>query len=160
MLTTLHRNPYWSVKRASSGPDAHYFVDAADSVLVIAESVDGDVLLIEHWRIPHQRHVLEFPGGGIDSGELPRDAASRELLEETGVTALDLRELPLLRPATSLSTEVCHVFVARVDRFGPLEGDEGAVLTLHRNDVLEQLVRDGDAVAIAAWTLFQRSGNR
>ncbi|NUH42898.1 NUDIX hydrolase [Streptomyces samsunensis] len=44
----------------------------------------GDVLLIERGWPPH-KGSLALPGGSVDPGEYPHDAAARELLEETGV---------------------------------------------------------------------------
>ncbi|MEU5161242.1 NUDIX hydrolase [Streptomyces sp. NPDC020875] len=44
----------------------------------------NDVLLIERGWPPHQGK-LALPGGHVDEGETSRDAAARELLEETGV---------------------------------------------------------------------------
>ena len=44
----------------------------------------GDVLLIQRGWPPHKGQ-LAFPGGHVDVGERSRDAASRELFEETGV---------------------------------------------------------------------------
>jgi 8-oxo-dGTP pyrophosphatase MutT (NUDIX family) len=42
-------------------------------------------VLLMCWRDPvSERHTLEPPGGGIEPGEQPIDAARRELLEETG----------------------------------------------------------------------------
>ena len=38
-------------------------------------------------RIDNNGHAWQMPQGGIDAGETPREAALRELVEETGVTA-------------------------------------------------------------------------
>src|SRR5690606_98896 len=55
---------------------------AADFVLVLAIDL-GRILLVRNAR----RLVLELPGGWVDPGEPPRQAAARELLEETGHVA-------------------------------------------------------------------------
>ena len=45
--------------------------------------IDGDRMLLAHWsQGPWQAWTL--PGGGIDEGESPADAAVREIFEETG----------------------------------------------------------------------------
>ncbi|GAA3422655.1 NUDIX hydrolase [Streptosporangium vulgare] len=52
---------------------------------VICVDGAGRVLLM-HWRDPSGgRPLWEPPGGGIDPGETPLDAARRELTEETGL---------------------------------------------------------------------------
>ncbi|MGO1539486.1 MAG: NUDIX hydrolase [Leucobacter sp.] len=43
-------------------------------------------ILLTHWRRGHM-HGWTLPGGGIESGEDPRDAVVREVYEETGLSA-------------------------------------------------------------------------
>ncbi len=47
---------------------------------------DGAVLLVERGK-PPVSGVWSLPGGHIEPGETAREAASREIMEETGVTA-------------------------------------------------------------------------
>lgn len=41
-------------------------------------------MLLPHWRVGPFQHGWTLPGGGIDPGEDPADAAVREVREETG----------------------------------------------------------------------------
>jgi len=45
---------------------------------------DDGRLLLSHWNEGPQRDAWSMPGGGIDPGEDPVDAAVREVREETG----------------------------------------------------------------------------
>lgn len=57
-----------------------------ERVRIICRRSDGRILMMK-WRDPVDGHLFwEPPGGGIESGETPRDAAIRELFEETGYT--------------------------------------------------------------------------
>lgn len=53
--------------------------------------VDGDRMLLAHWN-EGGRAGWTLPGGGIEPGEDPADAAVREIAEETGYVA-ELDEL-------------------------------------------------------------------
>lgn len=69
------------------------------AVRVVCFDAGGRVLML-HWRDPHDGHLLwEPPGGGIDPGETPLQAARRELSEETGLdpAAIDDRFVPVAR---------------------------------------------------------------
>ena len=53
----------------------------------------GNVWIGRRIAKPHDRHdahIWQMPQGGIDDGELPEDAAFRELAEETGVVSTEI----------------------------------------------------------------------
>ena len=50
----------------------------------------GRFLLVERGREP-SKGLFAFPGGRLEPGETPEEAARRELFEETGLTAGELR---------------------------------------------------------------------
>jgi 8-oxo-dGTP diphosphatase len=62
-----------------------------DVAVAVVRDGDGRVLLAERTRGQVAAGFWELPGGKIDPGESPADAAARELREETGVVALALR---------------------------------------------------------------------
>lgn len=55
-------------------------------VCILAITPDKQVILARQFRPGPEEILLELPGGGIDQGETPPEAAERELLEETGYT--------------------------------------------------------------------------
>ena len=63
--------------------------------------------------------LWEFPGGKVESGERPEDAARRELREETGLNVRDLRFRGVVHHAYSHFSVELHVYEGRVDRERP-----------------------------------------
>ncbi|GAV20089.1 8-oxo-dGTP diphosphatase [Mariprofundus micogutta] len=53
----------------------------------------GNVLLLKRDSNQHCGGLWSFPGGKIESGETPKSAAKRELMEETGLTGSDWKLL-------------------------------------------------------------------
>ena len=59
-------------------------VDGGKTVAIFALTPENDVILVRQFRPGPNRVLDEMPGGYVDSGESPVEAARRELLEETG----------------------------------------------------------------------------
>jgi rSAM/selenodomain-associated transferase 1 len=57
------------------------------AVFVVPVTDTGDVVLVRQYRHPVRDWTLEVPAGTVDDGEVPLDAARRELAEEAGGTA-------------------------------------------------------------------------
>ena len=55
-----------------------------DTVAVLAVTEADEVVLVRQFRPGPEELLYELPGGAMDEGEEPADAARRELLEETG----------------------------------------------------------------------------
>ena len=73
---------------------------------------DGKLLVARRAGGLHLAGYWEFPGGKIEPGEQPADAARRELLEETGLTAGELQPLVIVVHDYAELPLRFHVFVA------------------------------------------------
>ena len=85
---------------------------------ILAITPDQEIVLVEQFRIPMQRHVIEIPAGLVGdepefAGEPLASTASRELLEETGYRAGEI--VPLIATPTSagMTPELIHLFHAK-----------------------------------------------
>ena len=96
-----------------TGAEAPFLLcDSADWVLVIPITPQEDVVLVRQYRHGIREVVLEIPGGLIDPGETPLETARRELREETGYTATEIRFVGKMMPNPAINNAYVHVFVA------------------------------------------------
>lgn len=137
-------------------------VEHSDAVVIVPVDHAGNVLLVRQYRYPVGRDLLEAPAGGVEPGELPEQAAQRELQEEVGHVSGRLEYLGAFWSAPGFCTELMHAYLARdmsPSRLFPDE-DEEIVVERHSLDSVRQMIRDGritDAKTIAAfWMAIDR----
>jgi ADP-ribose pyrophosphatase len=73
---------------------------------------DGSVLLVNQFRYPVKKNLLELPAGKLAAGEDPKVCAARELEEETGYTAGTLTKLTAIYTTPGFCSEQLHLYVA------------------------------------------------
>lgn len=105
------------------------------AVVILAE-VDGDVLLVEQYRVPIGRRCLELPAGLIgddEAGESIEVAAIRELEEETGFRAERIEQLgDYFSSPGMLSESFTLVRAHDLTQTGEGGGVPGEAITVHR----------------------------
>ena len=94
--------------------DAHpfYRIASPDWVNIVALTRDEHFVLVRQFRHGSRTVTLEIPGGLIDPGETPAEAAARELLEETGFRAGRLEDLGSINPNPALFSNRVHMQLA------------------------------------------------
>lgn len=98
--------------------------------------LDGKIALIKRVRNNHEYYV--FPGGGIEEGETPEDAAIREVKEELGI---DIAIEKLLTTLT-FNNKLQYYFRANYIKgeFGTGDGEEFIHTNLDRGTYTPVLI--------------------
>lgn len=116
---------------------------------------DGRLLLI-HKKLGLGAGKVTAPGGRIQDGESPAEAACRETREETGVSPLDVSQAGelLFQFADGLALR-CTVFVSGSCRGAPRETDEAVPFWVETSAIPYPKMWDDDALWIP-WMLAGR----
>ncbi|MCR8433387.1 MAG: NUDIX hydrolase [Candidatus Korarchaeota archaeon] len=91
----------------------HEIVDFGESVSILPFKDDKTVILEKQFRGPIRGWLLEIPAGRIRRGEEIKEAANRELREETGYVAGQFDYLGSFILTPGYSNEKIHLLVAR-----------------------------------------------
>lgn len=102
------------------------------AVMIIPVDEDDNLILVEEYAAGTHSYHLGFPKGLIDPGELPEQAANRELKEEVGLGAKNLELLQTLNLAPGFFNAHMHLYLATGFYPEKLPGDEPEPLKVVR----------------------------
>lgn len=115
------------------------------SVVVLPVLKDGRILMIEQYRHATRRYLWELVAGRIDEGETVKEAAGRELKEETGYTAKRFIEFLDIWPTPGFLEERMHILLAEGLTKGEATPEEDEKIISHAYTVkeLKQMMKSG-----------------
>jgi len=133
-------------------------IEHGGSVVVVPIDDDGNLLLVRQYRHAAQQDLLELPAGTRDKEEPFEECAAREIREETGMEAGNLKKVGNFYLAPGYSTEFMAVFLATELKHNPLQADFDEFLQVEKIPVrkaIELFQSDEmlDAKSLAAWLL-------
>lgn len=133
--TEHYSGRYLGIRERNSWEYA-YRTNASGVVVMVPVTDDGELVLVEQYRIPVACRVLELPAGLVgDNGNIDEDfalAAQRELMEETGFKAASLEELMTCPSSAGLTDEMVSIYYASgLQRVGSGGGVDNEDITVH-----------------------------
>lgn len=154
-----------AIERENRGPHgkaARFVVlEAPDwAIIVPALERDGErfIITVRQYRHGMDEVCAEFPGGVVELGENPADAAARELLEETGYRAGRVVHIGTCSPNPAFMNNRMHVFAAEsLSTVGMQSLDEHELVDIDIKPEDEVMAAVGQApwshalMATAAW---------
>ena len=87
-------------------------IKVKDCAIILAITKDNEILIEEQDRFAVNQKIYELPAGLIEEGEDPKEAALRELEEETGYKANKIEELKVAYTSPGYTSEKAYMYLA------------------------------------------------
>ncbi len=168
--TFLWTSQWYSLRqdqvRSPSGSEFTYsMIDHPGAVWVVPVTPTGQVVLIRHYRYPVDDWCYEVPAGGLPPGlgnsqRLARaeEVARRELLEEVGGIATELRYVGQFYSSNGISNEVAFVYLATGVQLGETQREPTEIMEVCLTPIQEAMrmarqgaISDGPSALALLW---------
>jgi 8-oxo-dGTP pyrophosphatase MutT (NUDIX family) len=119
----------------------HHVIEGPDAAGVLVADRQRGVLLIWRHRFLGDEWAWEIPGGMVEAGEDPTEAARRECIEESGWSPGELRLLHRFHPIAGQSTQTFWLYGAdTATEVGEPDGDETERVEWHDDASIAAIV--------------------
>lgn len=138
---------YQDIMQLPNGKTAKWdLIDHKGAAAVVAVRGDGKLLMVRQYRNALERETLEIPAGGLNGRQEPtKDAARRELEEETGYICEELELLNSIYTTVAFCNEKIDIYLARDLKPGKQHLDEDEFLNVEAYSLeeLKQMIFQG-----------------
>lgn len=166
----VYQNPWMTVREDqvefTQGKQGIFGVVEKSDFVMIIPFADGHIYLVKQYRYPIQRDVWEFPAGMYEKDPMidVMELAKRELAEETGLRAGEMKKIGFLYEADGYCTQGFHIFLATelVEGQQKLEDSEhGMTVGKFTIAELEKMISSGEIVdspTVAGYGVLKAQG--
>lgn len=147
------------VVRPDGKPGIYSVVEGKPFVCIVPK-IGNMFYMVDQYRYPIQKQSIEFPMGGIESGESIEQALHRELQEESGLKSSQFTYLGFHYSANGHDTTGGHIYLAEncLEIAKKPEGSELDMVTQKFDEAtLKKLIKDGtitDGPTVSAFCLY------
>jgi ADP-ribose pyrophosphatase len=102
-------------KLPNGNEEKYLVIEKASGVMILPITEENGIIytyLVQQYRYPIGKEILQFPMGSIESQGEPGEQAAKELKQETGLIAKELKLATKYYVDPGLSRQVCYVFIA------------------------------------------------
>jgi len=93
--------------------DDYSVITLPNGVVIVATDIDGKLITQFEYKYAIDKVILNLPSGGVEDGETPLEAATKELLEETGYSSDDLELIQTVYEYPSKLDHVLYIVRAK-----------------------------------------------
>lgn len=135
-------------------------VNHPGGVAIIAYKDKDTIILVEQFRKPIEKNILELPAGKIEKGEDIELCGIRELEEETGYRAKEFKYLGKVVSSPGFCDEYIYIYMAEGLYKGQDNlGDEDEFINVReiKIDKIKEMIKSGeiiDAKTISAFMMI------
>ncbi len=116
------------------------------AVCVVPITEANEIIMVRQYRYPFAQVTLEIPAGKLEKGEDIYICAQRELSEETGASAGDLKYIGEYYPSPAILNEVLYMFTAKHLTYKSMHTDEDEFIQTEKIpfDKLVKMILNGE----------------
>lgn len=137
-------------------------LEKPEAALIIPKLNDDAYVLVRTYRYTTGKTLWEFPCGGVEDTQMDHQAiAHRELQEETGYLAKNMRRLASLHVSYGYSAQIMHIYLAEDLTPGKPNHDPGEVdmeMNVFSATEIESMMISGqitDSLSVSAWGMMR-----